>query len=459
MYRTGPWPAASRSARVLPVLLGLALGLWLIAAGAAKAADPLSWSTPQLIDNPGNVMTAKRAAPPTLPARHTPQHHTRRSSVGVAAAVAARHVRRFRLPAGVYGGPALLGNTMTTGPDGNVWFTYGRGYGLKQSSGVARITPAGRVTLFPVKLGANEQAETVSITTGPDGALWFTLERYVPAPLGWEAERLGGAIGRITTTGGAMTIFPLPTTLAPSVKIPCKGVFLCLAGEASVPRGLTVGPEGNIWAAGGLDSIWRVTTAGEVTTFHTPTASSWPDGIVLGPNGRMWFTETNVNPYLHPPGALGYVTPSGAITELSGIHAKAAGHRLTSGLVFGPSHALWAGGEGFVAKVSSTGRIVTYAVPGDLFNGTRDSAGDIWFGASGIGSRYADRLVEIARGSAQPLLVGPVLPELHAAAGIAATAGGELWLLSEGGHSMMRFLLDEPGKRDTLSQSPRSVGR
>jgi streptogramin lyase len=356
------------------------------------------------------------------------------------AAVVSRHsqinVHRFRLPGGVYGGPALEGNTVAMGPGGNVWFTYGQGYGLKRSSGVARMTPTGRVTLFPAKLGANEQAGTFSVIEGPDGALWFTLERSVPAPVGWEGEMLGGAVGRITPTG-VMTIFPLPTTLAPSARIPCKGTFsFCYAGEATSPRGLAVGPEGDVWAAGGLDSIWRITPSGEITTFHTPTPSSWPDGIAFGPNGWLWFTETTMNQFLRPPGAVGHITPSGTIGELRGIHAKAAGHRVTAGLVFGPGGALWVGGQGFIDKVSSDGRIATYPVAGDLFDGTRDAQGNAWFGASGYG--YADRLVEVARGNAQPSLIGPLLPELHSAAGIAAASGSKLWLLGDGGHSMTR---------------------
>jgi hypothetical protein len=143
-----------------------------------------------------------------------------------------------------------------------------------------------------------------------------------------------------------------------------------------------------------------------------------------------------MNQFYHPPGTVAHTTPSGTITELPGIHAKAAGKRLTAGLVVGSDKALWVGGEGFIVRVSSAGRMTTYSVPGFLFNGTRDAVGNIWFGVSGFGS--ADRLVEIVRGSTHPLLVGPVLPELHSAAGIAATSGDKLWLLSEGSHSMMR---------------------
>ena len=59
-------------------------------------------------------------------------------------------------------------NDITTGPDGNLWFTeFGK---------IGRITPAGVITEFPI-LTANSAA--VQITTGPDGKLWFTENRAI----------------------------------------------------------------------------------------------------------------------------------------------------------------------------------------------------------------------------------------------------------------------------------------
>ena len=66
-------------------------------------------------------------------------------------------------------------NDITTGPDGNVWFTDGLGQ-------IGRITPSGTITEFPVPGSGPE-----GITTGPDGNLWFT-------------EQHASKIGRITTS-------------------------------------------------------------------------------------------------------------------------------------------------------------------------------------------------------------------------------------------------------------------
>src|SRR5258708_5096888 len=68
--------------------------------------------------------------------------------------------------------------TITTGSDGNLWFT---GYGANM---IGRITPAGTITGFPLP---NDDSEPYGITTGPDSNLWFT-------------EDDGNRIGRITPT-------------------------------------------------------------------------------------------------------------------------------------------------------------------------------------------------------------------------------------------------------------------
>ncbi|MBV9283718.1 MAG: Virginiamycin B lyase, partial [Acidimicrobiia bacterium] len=49
--------------------------------------------------------------------------------------------------------------------DGNLWFTNGGNV-----EGVARITPTGVVTDIPVP----SSGQIYGITTGPDGNVWFT---------------------------------------------------------------------------------------------------------------------------------------------------------------------------------------------------------------------------------------------------------------------------------------------
>jgi len=54
---------------------------------------------------------------------------------------------------------------ITTGPDGNVWFTGGTTYRI------SRLTPDGVLTEFPLSTLTGVLA---GITTGPDDSLWFS---------------------------------------------------------------------------------------------------------------------------------------------------------------------------------------------------------------------------------------------------------------------------------------------
>jgi streptogramin lyase len=81
-------------------------------------------------------------------------------------------------------------NVITAGPDGNLWFTdEGR-------NEIGRITPAGVVTKYPVPTPAGGLH---GITAGPDRNLWFT-------------ERTANRVGRITPAGEVTELTCVPMT-------------------------------------------------------------------------------------------------------------------------------------------------------------------------------------------------------------------------------------------------------
>ena len=53
---------------------------------------------------------------------------------------------------------------ITSGPDGNLWFTETTG------NNVARITTSGAITEFPIP---TPYSQPQGITVGPDGNIWF----------------------------------------------------------------------------------------------------------------------------------------------------------------------------------------------------------------------------------------------------------------------------------------------
>jgi virginiamycin B lyase len=93
-------------------------------------------------------------------------------------------------------------------------------------SSAAALPPTdSTITEFPLP---TVSSFPLGITTGPDGALWFT-------------EQFGNKIGRITTAG-VITEFPLPTA-------------------NSGPFGITAGPDGALWFVENTGNrIGRITT-------------------------------------------------------------------------------------------------------------------------------------------------------------------------------------------------------
>jgi virginiamycin B lyase len=87
----------------------------------------------------------------------------------------------------------------------------------------------GDINTFSDPAGNVSQPE--DITTGPDGALWFT-------------NFANGRIGRITPAGDVTT-------------------FTDHAGDVALPRGITAGPGTDVWfASTNSDRIGRIATTG-----------------------------------------------------------------------------------------------------------------------------------------------------------------------------------------------------
>jgi len=243
---------------------------------------------------------------------------------------------------------------ITSGPDGALWFTDLAGY-------IGRMTTAGSVTE-----AADYDASQVSIVTGPDGALWFT-------------DTGNNKIGRIST-GGLIAEYATPTTgSAPHFivvgpdgnlwfteygtgkigRITTAGVIteFPLSHTYNEPQGITVGPDGALWfteAHPQVDSIGRITTAGVVTEFAIPTASANPVGIVTGPDGNLWFTEYGGD-------KIGQMTPAGVFTEFP--LASSGSEPWT--MVLGPDGAMWflQYGTSQIGRITTSGLVTEYNIP------------------------------------------------------------------------------------------------
>ena len=127
---------------------------------------------------------------------------------------------------------------LTTGPDGNIWFT-------ASDNQVGMIDPTtGTITSFSTPTADSNPA---AITTGPDGNLWFTETG---------ADQIG-------------TINPA-TQVVSEFAVPVPGMF---------PDAITAGPDGNLWFTETGDQVGTISPATHVITeFPIPTTATGARG-------------------------------------------------------------------------------------------------------------------------------------------------------------------------------------
>lgn len=290
-------------------------------------------------------------------------------------------ITEFPLPSGSFSSTMWSPEGITTGPDGNIWFTEAG------ADAIGMINPAtDAISSFKLPTAG---AGPYGITTGPDGNIWF-------------AETGAGAIGMINPTTDAISSYSVlagsrgvdnitagsngnlwftlgashqigeinPTTHAVSefTLSPCcyagpnditagpdGNVWFTWAGIGDVakinpktdaityftvlpgdgPVGITAAPDGNLWFAEGwfggsqIGAINPTTNA--VSSFPTPTDGSSPWGITAGLDGNLWFAESNT-------GILGAINPAtDAITEYSIPHTGSTPYGITTG----PNGDIW----------------------------------------------------------------------------------------------------------------------
>jgi streptogramin lyase len=136
-----------------------------------------------------------------------------------------------------------------------------------------------------------------------------------------------------TTTGTSVpTATPAPT-LTPTPPVPAGKTteFGGLTND-SKPWSITKGPDGNLWfTESNTNQIGRITPQGtDLKEFQTPTGDSEPINITTGPDGNLWFTEYNGN-------KIGRITPQGDIEEFNLPTANSQPWGITKG----PDGNLW----------------------------------------------------------------------------------------------------------------------
>jgi streptogramin lyase len=176
-------------------------------------------------------------------------------------------------------------NFITTGPDGNLWFT---DFGTEAIGSIVPSTGAiTHYTITSATSSVNGDPEPEAIVAGPNDTMYF-------------ADYSSNAIGSISTTTAAVTGALTPITETP------------LTTTNANPRGIAYNAvcDANIWFTeynGDKIGVLSTTTM-TVTEYTVPTAAAEPDQIACGDDGNFWFTEYGAN-------KIGQITPAGVITE------------------------------------------------------------------------------------------------------------------------------------------------
>ncbi len=281
---------------------------------------------------------------------------------------------------------------ITTGSDGNVWFTEA------VANKIGRITPWGAITEFPLE--PQHGSSPVGITRGPDGALWFTIE--------------SGRIGRITTSG-QITSYTI---------------------DPGQPHGIVTGPDGALWFTYfNRPALGRITTGGVASLHPLPLAVEHPvqaHSITVGPDGALWFTEflgDRIARYV--PGN----PPQFAEFELT------PGSR-PHGIITGPDGAIWFAEQGRhrIGRMSVAGQLLE-----EIWTGRNsgphelavDQYGQVWF--TEIEANRVSRMDPVTKA-----IERFCIPTPNSAPGyIVAGPDGAMWFHERYGHKIGRILLPD----------------
>ena len=306
-------------------------------------------------------------------------------SIGRGATHAGISIRMFR--AGTNAGPVAI----TSGPDGAVWFTNER------ARSVGRITSSGSIS---ARAASGVSASPGAITAGRDGALWFVDG--------------GNKIARLSPRG-ALTEFPVPSAFD-----------------------IAAGPDGALWFTSGGEWVGRMTTSGKTSLFVDHSRFRGTYGIARGRDGAMWFTN-----YLGS--SIARVDETGSVTTFS-----APCVRYPTGITAGPDGALWfADDSGRIGRITTAGRVTCFGDSAHVGHPDAIVAADgaLW---------AADRGGSIVRvttngGTARDAAKGMCLPDA-----IAAGPNGTVWFADYGANAVGRIARTaSPTKPVRLPSRPR----
>ncbi len=274
---------------------------------------------------------------------------------------------------------------LTTGPEGNMWFTSDEPEGEKEFIG--KMTPEGQV-LAEYPVGRNNKPTT--IITGPDGNLWYIEAGNTSvvsiSPSGkfltshdvrfdYE-EGHGGAADITDGSDGAIWMTLRSKNKIGRWTMDQKFTSYTLPAGSS-PTAITSGPDGNLWFTE-TGKIAKITTTGTITEYPLPGGVTASD-ITAGGDGNLWFTESGTK-------KVGKITTAGVVTEYTVPEVL-----VESSITLGSDKNVWFTGSGYMVKITPAGTSTIYrTTPANshLAAITAGPYGDVWY-ANNIGEKFS----------------------------------------------------------------------
>ena len=189
-------------------------------------------------------------------------------------------------------------------------------------------------------------------------------------PAGLPAMGAGAAqLAAPTAPAGRFKVFKVPTA-------------------GSDPRHITAGPDGNMWFTESninVGKIGRIDAAGTITEFVVPTQGSQPDDIVSGPDGALWFTASSGFPDFF----IGRITTAGQLSGFAPCNPPGSCSIVPQGITSGPDGNLWFTESltNAVVRLTPAGAFTFFTIPTPSANPagiTRGPDGALWFSENGV---------------------------------------------------------------------------
>jgi virginiamycin B lyase len=217
------------------------------------------------------------------------------------------------------------------------------------------------------------------MTFGSDGSIWFVAVEgngQLAPNVDTAPHFTAGfsAIGHMTQDG-QFHLFALPS---PDIAV----------------TSIAAGPDGNLWFTENVDEqrttsqrIGRMTPAGAFSAFPVPDpfADGYLHQIIAGPDGNLWFSLEGADANYNALGAIGRVTPQGAIS-ITPLGKFAVPEDMT----VGPDQNLWFTTRFAVGRVTPAGQARLFAPDPraspsnqvDMGGITTGPDGALWFGTA-----------------------------------------------------------------------------